>query len=278
MNAATGAGASRLPHGVLASTVIGIAAAACGWLLNGLGPVVTVDYTRLDQIAALVVGGVVGGAVIAARAFRQRQDVVFGAVAGALFGGVGALCGASLLAFIHTSASPRIFLIERVAAWAFSAGGTTTFLAAFIHGRPSRRIAESALIACGGGAIAGVIFTLPGATDVWQAVASLWFGGTVGFAVSGPELWHATATIELLPARGEEPSLLTLREWPLDDGKVLALGEAQVACVSGRIALYPPAGGVVASGHNVRHPTFIAASGTIAVGRTRYHLRVLRAP
>ena len=42
MNAATGAAPSRLPHGVLASTVIGIAAAACGWLLNGLGPVVTV--------------------------------------------------------------------------------------------------------------------------------------------------------------------------------------------------------------------------------------------
>jgi hypothetical protein len=275
MNTAMNPAASRLPHGALASTVVGITAAAFGWLISGLAPATTVSYTRLDQLTALVIGAAVGGSVIAARAFRQRDDVLLGAVAGTVLGGVGALSGASLLAFTHAAVAPRLFLLERVAAWAFSASVAAILLAAFVNARESRRIVESGLIACAGGAIAGVIFTLPGDSEVWQAVASLWFGGTLGLAVAGPELWHAIATVELLPARGDAPSLLTMREWPLQDGSVLALGEAQVACVGGRVALYPPAGGVVSAGRTVRRPTFIAVSGPIAVGRTRYQLRIL---
>jgi hypothetical protein len=272
MNASAPA-SSRLPHGVLASTVIGIAAAAGGWLVSGLGPALTTSYARLDQLSALLVGGIVGAAVIGARAFRRREDVWYGGVAGALLGGVGALCGASLFAFLHAPVSPRTFLVERGVAWGCSCGGATVLLAIISPGA-SRRIVETALIGSGGGAIAGVIFTLPGASEVWQAVAMLWFGGTIGFAVAGPELWHAIATVELLPARGKGPSLVTLREWPLHEGTVVALGEAQVACVGGRIALYPPAGGVVAAGRHVRHPTFVASSGTIAVGRTRYQVYI----
>jgi hypothetical protein len=278
MTTVTGPATPRLPHGVLASTVIGIASGACGWLLNGILPALTVSYIRLDQLAALVVGGVVGASVIASRAFRQRGDPVFSAVAGALLGGVGALAGASLLAFAHSAVSPRIFLIERMGAWALACGGATVFLALFANARAARWIAESMLISAGGGAIAGVIFTLPGASDVWQAVACLWFGGTVGFAVAGPELWHAVATVEHLPPRGAAASLLTIRESPIHEGNVVALGEAQLACLDGRIALYPPAGGVVAGGRNVRHAAFVTASGTIVAGRARYHLQVQRAP
>lgn len=276
MSSLFGAAAPRLPRGVLASTVIGIAAAACGWLISGMGPSLTLSYTRLDQFAALVVGGAVGASVIAARAFRQRGDVVFSAGAGGLLGAVGALCGVSLLAFVHASVSPRTFLAERVAAWAFAAGGATILLAMLTNRRRPQWIVESALIGTGGGAIAAVIFMLPGASEVWQAVAFLWLGGTVGFAVAGPELWHAAATVELLPARGAAPNLLTMREWPIHDGRAVALGEAQVAGVGGRVALYPPAGGAVAADHNVRHATFVTASGTISVGRIRYHLQIRR--
>ena len=270
--------APDLPHGALASTVIGMAAAACGWLLLGIGPSITSSYTRLDQFAALVVGAAVGGSVIAARAFRQRGDVRLNAAAGALLGGVGALIGVSLLAFIHAPTSPGTFLVERVAAWGLSAAGAAALLATLANVRAPRWIAESAGMAFGGGAFAGVIFTLPGAPEVWQAIASLWFGGAIGLAVAGPELWHATATIELLPARGQSTNPLTIREWPLHEGTVLALGEAQVACVGGRIALYPPAGGIVAADRTVRIPAFIATSTMIAVGRTRYHLCVRRVP
>jgi hypothetical protein len=274
MSNASVARRTGLPHGVLASTVIGIAAAACSWLLSGIIPMLVANNARLDQLYALVTGGIVGASVAAARAFRHREGVAFGGVAGALLGGVGALCGASLFAFLRAPAPPPMFLVERVLAWAFACGGSALFLGTFVNQGPTAsRVLECALIGCGGGAVAGVIFTLPGASDVWLAAAMLWFGATIGFAVAGPELWHATATIELLPAKGQGPNLAMMREWPLHEGTALGLGEAQVACIGGRIALYPPAGGVIWSGRSVRHPLFLAASGTVTVGRTRYEIR-----
>jgi hypothetical protein len=268
----------HLFHGVRASAAIGILAGACAWLLDGIGPSLTISYTRLDQLAALTIGTVVGSTVLAARAFRRRGDVLFDAGAGALLGGVGALVGVSLLAFIHVAATPRVFLVERIAAWALSCAGATVSLAWFAGPKFTPRIRDSALIAFGGGAIAGVIYTLPGASDVWQAIAMLWVGATIGFAIAGPESWHATAVIELLPERDGRWHPLRLREWPVDDGDVLALGEAQLACQGGRVALYPPAGGVFADGHTVRVPRFIDATGVITVGRARYLIEVKPAP
>ncbi len=270
---------AALPRGVVASMVIGIAAAACSWLASGIAPLLIVSNARLDQVDALLSGAIAGAAVLAARAFRRREAITFSGAAGALLGGVGALCGASLLAFLRTPASPHAFLVERVLAWACTCGGSTLLLGAFVNrGGLSNRTMECALLGCGGGAIAGVLFALPGASDVWQAAAMLWLGATIGFAVAGPELWHAPATVELLPGKGVGPSLVILREWPLQEGMTLVLGEAQVACVGGRIALYPPAGGVVWSGRSVRRPLFLVSSGTVAVGRARYQIRITGEP
>jgi hypothetical protein len=267
----------RLPHGAQASAVVGVIAAACGWLVVGIGPMLTVSYTRLDQLVAVVLGGIVGASVMGMRAVRQRRGVLFSVAAGGLLGAAGMLLGASALVFVHTVATPGLFLAERAAAWALSCGGAALFLG-LLAAPHQRWTAERMLIACGGGAIAGVIFTLPGATEVWQAVAFLWFGGVIGIAVAGPELWHAVATVELLPPKGRAASLLAIREWPLHEGSVVTLGEARLACVGGRIALYPPAGGVVSLGRSVRNPTFLEASGTVAVGRSRYYLRLTQAP
>ena len=269
--------ARMLPRGVLTSTVFGTAGAACGWLLLGVWPRLTTSYTRLDQLAALTVGAAVGAAILGAREFRQRGDVTFSAISGSLLGGVGALAGASPFLFIHAAASPRVFLLERTAAWALAAAASVLCLNAFLDPRPARgRLRESVLLAAVGGAISGVIYTLPGASDVWQAVALLWWGGSVGFALGGPELWHAAAVVEALPHRGREASLLSLREWPLYDQRTLVLGEAKLACRDGRIALYPPAGGVIADGRHIREARWLTASATVAVGRSRYRINLLR--
>ena len=137
---------------------------------------------------------------------------------------------------------------------------------------------ETMLVAAIGGLTAGAIFSLPGASDAWQAIACIWFGGAVAFAVAGPELWHAYAVVEMAPTKGRKWNPLLMREWPLHDVASLALGEATIACQEGRVAIYPPAGGLVANGHSVREPRLLDENVLLLVGRARYHIQLLRAP
>jgi hypothetical protein len=267
-----------MPRGILSSLLVGMSGAAASWLVIPLLTNVTVSYARLDQLAALVLGGITAAAVVGAREYRQRRNVLVGAASGALLGGVGALAGASLLAFGHAAVGPRLFLLERMAAWLLTAVGAT--LGACLYapvGRP-RAMVPSALIAATGGATAGVIYSFPGASDVWQGLAMLWIGATIGLAVAGPGLWNAYGVLTLLPAKGRAWNPLLMREWPIDDGFNVGLGQARVACQLGRIALYPPAGGVVANGRNARHPRFIDSSTIIVVGHQRYYVQLVRMP
>jgi hypothetical protein len=260
----------------MASMIIGLVAGFIAWLANGMWPSVTSNFVRLDQLSGLGLGAIVGAAVLAGREFRQRRGPAYGAAAGLVLGGAGGISGISLVAFSQGVVAPRMFLLERVAGWGLAAGFTVLALGVFIGTRTRRVSIERILIATIGGAIAGSIFTLPGDTELWQAVAFLWFGAGVGLAIAGPELWSATAVIESLPPRGRQLTLLVLHEWPLYGG-ALTLGEAQVAVVDGGVALYPPAGGLVADGRQVRRPRFLRETTDVTIGRTRYRIRVLEA-
>jgi hypothetical protein len=268
--------AERLPRGIWSSTVIGMSAASVGWLLSGLLPALTTSYTRLDQLTALVLGATIGAALLGAREYRQRRGVLLGLFAGVLLGGVGALVGASVLAFAHNAIAPKWFVAERTASWMFSAGGAAALLSLFVARRQRMWIREAVILAMIGGASSGAILSLPGYSDVWQAVACIWFGAAIGFAVAGPELWHAFAVVEMAPVRGERWNPVLTREWPLHDGLSLELGEARVACQDGLVAIYPPAGGLVANGHSVRQPRFLWDNALVIVGRARYHVQMLR--
>jgi hypothetical protein len=265
-----------LPRGILASILLGASGAGCAWLLTGVLPALTTSNARLDQLSALCFGAATGAAVVAGCDYRRRRGLLAGAVAGALLGGVGGLAGVTPFALATGAVSVRLFLLERVAAWLFAAVGVALATRVWASDLRRKRLGETALIAAVGGAISGVIFTLPGATDAWQGVAALWLGATVGLAVAGPDLWGAIGVLAVMPRKGHRWSPWRLREWPLHDGVSLMLGEAQIACLDGRIVLYPPAGGMQADGRTVRRPRFLAASTQIAVGHQRYHMQLLR--
>ncbi|HEY8061574.1 MAG TPA: hypothetical protein VID74_02195 [Gemmatimonadales bacterium] len=262
---------------MMASMVIGLTAGFAAWLAAGMWPSVTSNFVRLDQLSALALGAAVGAGVLGGREFRQRRSMAPGAAAGLVLGGAGGISGISLVAFSHGVVAPRTFLLERMAGWGLAAGFTVLALAVFTGMRTWRVSIERITIGIVGGAIAGSIFALPGITELWQAVAFLWFGASTGLAMAGPELWSATAVVESLPPRGRQLTLLALHEWPLYAGS-LTLGEAQVAVVDGGVALYPPAGGVVADGHQVRRPRYLRGTTDLTIGRTRYRIRVLEEP
>ena len=252
-----------------------MAAGGVAWLLSAFWSSLTANYVRLDQFTALGLGAVVGSAVLAAREFRQRRRFWFALATGVLLGGAGALAGTSILAFAYAAVTPRGFLLQRIAAWALAGFLTVAALSVAVSPRRPRMLLESGVITVAGCAIGGVIYTLPGATDLWQALAFLWFGAVVGAAVCGPELWSAVAVVETLAPRGKQLELLSLHEALLYD-ETLALGEARLATVVGGVALYPPAGGVIADGHHVHQPRFLRSTTELVVGRMRYRVRVLR--
>lgn len=265
-----------LPRGILASILLGATGAGCGWLLTGMLPALTTTNARLDQLSALCFGAATGAAVVAGCAYRRRRSVATAILAGALLGGVGGLAAVTPFGLATGATSPRLFLLERIGAWLCTAVGVALATRIWASDLPGIRLGETASIAAVGGAISGVIFTLPGATDAWQGVAALWFGASVGLAVAAPDLWGAAGVVALLPAKGRRWNPWLIREWPLHDGVSLMLGEAQIACLDGRIVLYPPAGGVQADGRTVRRPRFLAGSTLIVAGHNRYHLQLLR--
>lgn len=271
-----------LPRGVVASTVVGGAAGTAAWLLAGAWPSLTTSYGRLDQLTALTLGAVVGGGILGARALRQRGNIIFATIAGVLLGGIPALFGASVNLLLSGFVQPVVFLLERIGVWALAAGLAAAGLHEVVVATGSRadgarRRREGIAIAAAGGAVAGIVFTLPGPSDAWQAIACLWWGAAIGLATGGPELWRADAVVESLPPRHRAPGVLALREWPLYHGDHLDLGEAKLACVPYGVAIYPPAGGLVVNGHHLLESTWTPAVASIQVGRARHRVRVLRA-
>ncbi len=269
-----------LPRGVLASAMFGYVGGVVAWLVAALASLpshFTTDYNRLDQITMALLGAIAGACVLAGLALRGRGVVLLAIVSGMALGGLGSLIGASASLLIPGSSSVRGFVVARVAGWALSAAIGSALLACYSRHLDPRRLAESLFVGLLGGGACGVIFALPGPSDLWQGLAFAAFGVTTGMAVAGPALWRAAAIVELVPSRGLVPEILTLREWPVYDGSTVEFGAAKIGCQDQRVALYPAPEGALFQGRRFREPVFLEAGGELVVSGTRYRVRILRA-
>jgi hypothetical protein len=266
-----------LPRGVVASSVMGYIGGFVAWILvsfwtDTVGIIST--YARLDVATMLVLGAVVGAAVLGGVALRTRGAILLGIVAGLLLGATGAAVAAALTVGMPSVESVRGFLLIRFLGWAIGGLCTATLLALYARPLAWRRIGESALLGLLAGAVGGALFALPGPSELWQGLSFVSFGTGIGFAVGGPLLWNARAVIEAAPTSGLVPNVLSLREWPVHEGSAIALGQAQVACQAGQLALYPPPGGAQLDGRSINQPAFVAGSGRLTVAGSRYRIRV----
>lgn len=263
----------HLPSGIIAAAVIGVAAGAVSWVIAGAWVTMIHGYIRLDQLTMLTLGAVTGAATVAGDAWRRREAPRMPAVHGVLLGGIGALVPATVFAVLSRHGSGG-FAFERILGWGLTAAATA---AAISLARPplrGTRIGAAALVAGAGGIVSGVLLLLPGITELWQALAFVWFGAVVGVAVVAPWLVGAIAVVEIIPGRNALPTMLTLREWPIDDGDSVTLNAAQLACINGRLVLYPPSTGVSLNGHLVISPRVVEGTALVTVGRARYEILV----
>ncbi len=262
-----------LPRGVLAGTVVGATAGAVAWASAGIVTHFAASGLRADQLDMLWLTAWSGAAVLALRARRIGEASGLAAGFGAVLAGVPALAAVTVASLVSHQNSVAVFLIVRIVAWSLSAAlGVAVVIG--VYTRPTRRVLlESVCLAAMGGAVAAIVYTLPGPTAAWQGVAFTLFGAVIGWCVTGPELWDAPVVVESLPARGALPTLLDLREWPLYPGDTIPLGETRVACVEGVATIYPAASGIVANGRHVSRALGLPLGGTLQIGRSRYRIR-----
>jgi hypothetical protein len=268
-----------LPKGVLAAAAWGYAGAFVAWAISGrwtdTGGVLA-TYARLDQATMLLLGGLVGGAVLAGSALRRRGSVLLAALAGFGLGAAGAVIAASAALLLPGMVSLRGFIVARVLGWAV-AGGLTAVLLSLYGGVPDgRRSSESLVLGLLSGAVAGVIFALPGPSDLWQALACIVFGVGVALAAEGPGLWHAAAIVEAV-GTGRGGGILSLREWPVPPRGIVSIGAARLAWQSGRLALHPAPSGAMVDGRRVSEAMYLSP-GPLALDGGSYRVRVLEGP
>ncbi len=265
----------RVPRGVFASLVWGYAGAFLAWLLTGLradiGGIVS-SYARLDVMTMLLLGGLVGTAVLVGGALRRRGSVAVAALAGFLLSGGGAALVAAGAALLPGMVSLRGFVVARELGWALAGGVSAVLLSVYAGIPDARRSSESLVLGLLAGAVAGIVFALPGPSELWQALAFLVYGSGVGVASAGPELWHAAAIVEA-SGRPRVGRILALREWPVPRTGAVGLGTSRLAWQDGRLALHPGPSGASMNGQQVAQAIYLPA-GPLALDGETYRIRV----
>ncbi len=263
-----------VPKGVLATAAWGYAGGFAAWLASGVwtdtGALLS-SYARLDLAMMALLGGVVGASVLAGSALRTRGSIALALGAGLILGAAGAVASAAGAVLLAGAVSLRGFVVLRVLGWSVAAALSSVLLSIQVTGLEARRSSESLAIGLLSGAVAGVVFGLPGPSELWQAVACLAWGTGVGIAACGPALWHAEAIVEAAPRR-RAPGVVGLREWAVDARRPVSLGGARVAWQGGRLALHPPATGVSVSGKRVTAPLYLDG-GPVSLDGSDYLIR-----
>ena len=279
------------PRGVYAGATLGLTAGALAWaaaaVLTDRGPLLD-RAARLDGVAALLWGTLVGAGVLAAHARRLGVSAWRGLFVG---GAAGLLAAAAWTAARQAAAGPErvadtvVSPLWRVGLWAALTALVAVVLAGAARLRPVRATAApdptppgAALMRAGGwallaGAGAGALGLLPGEAALWQALAAALAGAGVGGATAWAGVRAAPAVFEL-ETDGERPvGVATLREWALPGnatvylrrGAAAAGGAAAIVGEQGRYRLYADAGSRAA--RELRH------DDRLTLGNARYRFR-----
>ncbi|MBB4637829.1 VWA domain-containing protein [Longimicrobium terrae] len=271
----------RAPKGAYAAAVWGATGALAAWLatwmLDDLGPMID-SYARLDVAAATLMGAWIGAFTGAGAGLRRNAGLGRTALTGALLGMVGAMIGGAAGTWLGGALWPAPgrggFLAMRVLGWALLAAGLGAALGLAGWKSDRRGVLDAALAGAAAGIFAGVVFSLPGASDLWQALAFAVVGAGVGWGTAGPALMRSLGVLELEAADRRRRGLLGLREWGLAEGAVVELPAAAVYVRDGLCAVAPRgSSAVTVSGRALLEPAELRDGDRIVAGGGSYRFR-----
>lgn len=276
-----------VPKGAYAAGVSGAAGALIAWLvcstITDLSDALP-TYARLDLAVGGMLGALVGAFVAGGDALRRRSsvpiDALFGFGLGLVGGLAGAAAGAGLGGVLAPRLSPGTFPIARLLAWTILAAAIGLTLGMRWWQDDERRTIDGAGYGALAGAVAGIIYSLPGPSEFWQALAFLVVGAGVGAGSCAPSLRRSVAILELERTGRGRVGLTRLREWALTGGSSVPLERdgsavASVICDATRCRIVPATGGsgVSVAGKPLAAPMELVNEDRIAVGDAQYRFR-----
>ena len=280
-----------LAKGGVAGAMAGAAGGIVAWIVTGLwGDLgdVLFSYQMLDLAAAATVGASIGFATCLTDAVRNRRGLVVAALVGLALGAAGGALGGFLAVvlsgLIASEAAMRTFVLYRIAAWAAVGIAVGAFIGMAYLRSDRRRILDGALWGLGGGLLAGLIYSLPGPSDLWNAFAFAGLGAAVGAGLCAPALQRSHAIIEQEVARGGPFRLFGVREWGLRPSSALHLRDAGVEATieshDGAFVLRPRAvtgdGSVRVAGQPVTDGVRLRNGDLLELAGSRYVFRRMR--
>ncbi|HEY7861114.1 MAG TPA: hypothetical protein VIB98_06680 [Gemmatimonadaceae bacterium] len=276
-----------VPKGAYAAGVSGLAGALIAWLvcstITDLSDALP-TYARLDLAVGGMFGALVGAFVAGSDALRRRAsvpiDAIFGLGLGLLGGLAGAAAGAGLGGVLAPRLSSATFPIARILAWAILASAIGLTLGMRWWQADEHRTVDGAGYGALAGAIGGIIYSLPGPSEFWQALAFAIVGAGIGAGTCAPSLRRSVAILELERANGARVGLTRLREWALACGSSVPLERdgsavASVICEATRCRIVPAAGGsgVRVAGKVLTATTELVNEDRVVVGDAQYRFR-----
>jgi hypothetical protein len=266
------------PRSAYAAPLAGAAGALLGWLaastLTDLGSWLT-SFRTLDLAAAALLGAGTGVGVRAAAAVRKGARVWLGSASGIAVGAVGGGVGAMLGTVLGEVLDPG-YLLLRAIMWAMVAAGIGGALG-LLEADGARRAMDGASFGTAAGAAGGLLFTAPGPTELWQALAFAVVGAALGSGLHTPALRRAHAVLGTDGDEGGRMTLFHIREWALEDGRAVELpGAAVLRCNSGRCQLAPGDAAVRVAGLPLQGPHDLRNGDAVELDGVRLRFRRLR--
>ena len=177
--------------------VEGALGALAAWGLAGMftdlrAPASSID--RLDLAVAVLLAGAIGLALSAGSVMRKlvRLSTAVACTLLALLVGVLTLAA---LAVVGDAPTVQHFLVARVAAWLLIALPVSLVVTAPLRDLGVHRFGEAAVIATCAGVLSALVASLPGVSDLWQAVAFILCGALVGAAAISIPIWRTSSAI-----------------------------------------------------------------------------------
>lgn len=275
-----------VPKGAYAAAVSGMAGALIAWFIcstiTDLSDALP-TYARLDLAEGGMIGVFAGGCIAGSDALRRRTSIPLGALFGVVLGLVGGVAGGAAGAGLGGLLTPRLapaaFPLARIVAWAVLGTALGLTLGMRWWQDDERRTVDGAWYGALAGVIGGLLYSLPGPSEFWQALAFAIVGAGVGAGVCAPSLRRSVAILELERGASGSVGLTRLREWGLLNGGSVPLERdgstaATVMCETTRCRIVPASGGGVrVSGKSISAPTELVNEDRIAIGDAQYRFR-----